>query len=47
MEDKIMFEKDNRKLKNPKHFGLEKKNVFIHQEILLLSQQVTKRLMQK
>ena len=28
MEDKIMFEKDSRKLKNPKHFGLEKKKCF-------------------
>ena len=28
MEDKIMFEKDNRKLKNPKHFGLEKKSFY-------------------
>ena len=29
MEDKIMFEKDSRKLKNPKHFGLEKKKMFL------------------
>ena len=43
MQDKILFEKDNRKLKNPKHL---EKNIFYFTKKYYLSQPETKGLIQ-